>query len=127
MALQRGRTCGCLLVGLEAHEPVDLLSEQLAEAVVAWLRQHEGVRVTCRDRCRIFADGAARGAPAVIQVVDRFHLRKLGEAVEPVIARHNPCLQDGGDAVGVPAPPGQLAAPPPPAGNRRGMPRCTSW
>lgn len=115
-ALRRGQTYGCLLVDLEAREPVDLLPERSAEAVVTWLREHEGVEVICRDRCSIFADGASRGAPEAVQVVDRFHLlRNLGKAVEPVIARHTACLQDEGGADGAPDPPGQPVAPPPPA------------
>ena len=115
-ALRHGRTYGCLLVDLETHEPVDLLPERSSEAVVTWLREHEGVEVMCRDRCSIVADGATRGAPEAVQVVDRFHLlRNLGEAIEPVIARHQACLQDESSAAGAPDPPSQPEAPPPPA------------
>jgi transposase len=48
-------------------------------------------------------------------VVDRFHLlRNLGEAIEPVLARHQACLQDEGNADEAPAPPRRPAAPPSP-------------
>jgi hypothetical protein len=56
---RRGQTDGCLLVDLETHEPVDVLPEKSA-AVAAWLAAHAGVAVSCRDRCPVVADGAAR-------------------------------------------------------------------
>jgi transposase len=105
-AFRRGRTYGCLLVDLETHRPVDVLPEKSAAAVIAWLGAHGGVEVICRDRCSLFAEAATRGAPAAVQVVDRFHLlRNLGDAVEAVVARHPACLLDeAGDVVGVAAP-----------------------
>jgi transposase len=115
-ALRRGQTYACLLVDLETHQPVDVLPEKSAAAVAAWLAAHRGVEVICRDRCPVFADGARRGAPDAMQVADRFHIvRNLGEAVEPVLARHHACLRDDGHLAGEAVPTEPLDGPVPSA------------
>jgi len=82
-AWKKGRPYGTILVDLERKQPVDLLSDRNADSVKAWFETHPGVEIIVRDRSGLFADGARRGAPAAMQVVDRYHLVKnLVEALE---------------------------------------------
>jgi transposase len=93
-AWRRGQRYGTILVNLEDHRVLDLLPERSAESVAAWLAQHPTVRVVCRDRSALYAEGIRRGAPQAVQVVDRFHLVKnLREAVEAFLHDQRPALQ----------------------------------
>jgi hypothetical protein len=109
-SLKKGRTYATILVDLERHRPVDLLPEASAAGLSAWLREHPGVEIICRDRGGAYADGARQGAPDAVQVADRWHLlANLGDMLERLLGRHHAALR----AVQVEEPPPAAEASPP--------------
>jgi transposase len=94
-AFKRGRRYGTLVCDHERQCPIDLLPERTAAAVAAWLREHPEVEIITRDRAAVYKEGATRGAPQAVQVVDRFHmLKNPSAALEEDFARVASVLQE---------------------------------
>jgi transposase len=88
-ALRKRQTYGTVLIDLERHRPVALLSDRTAETLAHWLQQHPGVQVISRDRAKAYAEGARQGASGALQVADRFHLlQNLAAALDQVFTTH---------------------------------------
>jgi len=95
-ALRRGRNYGTVLVDLQRHQVVDLLSDRKAETAKAWIRTHPEITLVSRDRAGDYATAARQAAPQAVQTADRFHIVKnLAEAVEKALAHCHAELQTG--------------------------------
>ncbi len=98
-AFRKGCVYGTVLVDLEQRHVIDVLPDRTAATFAAWLRQHPGIEVIARDRSTEYARGATAGAPAAVQVVDRWHLiRNLRDVLERLLGRLHARLQHVPDA-----------------------------
>lgn len=94
-AFKRGRRYGTLLCDHEQGRAVDLLPDRSAATVATWLQAHPGVEIITRDRATVYAEGATRGAPDAVQVVDRFHLmQNLQQALQEDLNARSAVLQE---------------------------------
>jgi len=89
-AWRKGHRYGTIVVDLERGCPIDVLEDRLADTVADWLKAHPEVQVVARDRAGAYASGIRQGAPAAVQVADRFHLiQNLADALEAVFSAHH--------------------------------------
>jgi transposase len=85
---RKATTYGTIMVDLEPREVLDVLPDRSATTTARWLAGHPEVEVVCRDRCGLYAQGAAQGPPQARQIADRFHLlQNLRRVIEKQMSR----------------------------------------
>jgi hypothetical protein len=96
-ALRRGQVYATILIDAQTGQRVDVLASRKAEVLEAWLRDHPGVEVVCRDGSGAYGEAVRRALPGAVQAGDRWHLwHSLGEAVLKEVAAHSSCWAAAG-------------------------------
>lgn len=91
-ALRRRHDYATVLIDAETCERIDVLPGRTTDALEAWLRDHPGVEVVCRDGSAAYAEAIRRALPHAVQVGDRWHIwHNLAEAVRKEVAAHSTC------------------------------------
>lgn len=91
-ALHRRHRYATVVIDAEDHERIDVLPDRTAGPLEAWLRQHPGVEVVCRDGSTTYAKAIGRALPDAARVADRWHLRhSLCEAALHEVKAHSTC------------------------------------
>lgn len=94
-AYRKHHTYGTILVDLEKHQPIDLLSDRTASTLAHWLEAHPGIEIISRDRAKAYQKAANQGCPGAIQVANRFHLlQNLAQMLELVLNQHRKLLKN---------------------------------
>ena len=97
LALRRRHRYATVLIDAETHARVDVLADRKSETLQAWLREHPGVEVVCRDGSVSYAEAVRRALAQAVQVADRWHLwHGLARAVEKVVVAHSGCWAKAG-------------------------------
>ena len=91
-ALRRNHSYATVLIDAQTGQRVDVLPGRTADVVEAWLREHPGVQIVCRDGSGAYNEAVRRALPAAVQVSDRWHLwHGLAEAIQKEVAAHSAC------------------------------------
>ncbi|WP_235618335.1 ISL3 family transposase [Streptomyces sp. CB02400] len=114
-AFRKGCTYGIVLVDVEAGRVVDVLPDRTSETFAAWLTEHPGAGIICRERATACTKAVKEAAPHALEVADRWHLlRNLSAAVEKTRHQHRDCLRKHTNeetVTEVPEPPPMLLPP----------------
>ncbi|QHC23219.1 ISL3 family transposase [Streptomyces sp. GS7] len=93
-AFRKGCTYGTVLVDVEASRVVDVLPDRTSETFAAWLKDHPGAEIICRDRASAYTKAVKEAASDALEVADRWHLlQNLSAAVEKTCHQHRDCLR----------------------------------
>jgi transposase len=99
-ALRRGQVYATILIDAETGQRVDVVAGRTADVVEAWLRDHPGVEVVCRDGSGAYGEAVRQALPGAVQAGDRWHLwHGLAEAAGKEVAAHASCWAAAGPPV----------------------------
>ncbi|MEU1600477.1 ISL3 family transposase [Streptomyces sp. NPDC005708] len=91
-ALRRRHRYATVVIDAETHERIDVLADRTADTLEAWLCEHPGIEVVCRDGSATYAEAIRRALPDALQVADRWHLwHNLCEAALSEVKAHSSC------------------------------------
>jgi transposase len=91
-AIKRGRKYATILIDAVTHRRVDVLPDRKTATLAAWLREHPGITVVCRDGSAAYAEAIRQAAPTAVQASDRWHLwHNLAAAAEKCVIAHSTC------------------------------------
>jgi transposase len=65
-AVRRGHHYGTMIVDLTTSRPIDRLPDRTSDTVAAWLNEHPGAEMVCRDRPDAYAEAVRVGAPDTV-------------------------------------------------------------
>lgn len=83
-----------MLVDVEAGRVVDVLPDRTSATFAAWLTEHPGAEIICRDRASAYIKAVKGAAPHALEVADRWHLlQNLSAAMGKTCHQHRDCLR----------------------------------
>ncbi|TDV43713.1 transposase [Actinophytocola oryzae] len=89
-AIRRGRKYATVVIDAVTHRRLDVLPDRKAATLSAWLREHPGIEVVCRDGSAAYAEAIRQAVPKAVQSSDRWHLwHGLTAAVEKTVIAHS--------------------------------------
>lgn len=91
-SLRRSRTYATVLIDAETRRRIDVLPDRPSHTLAAWLREHPGVEIVCRDGAAGYAEAVHQAIPDALQVGDRRHIwHNFAQAVRKEVAVHSDC------------------------------------
>ena len=88
-AWRRGCRYGTIVCDLERRRIIALLPDRQSDTVAAWLRDHPDIDFVARDRGASYGEAASKGAPAAVQIADRWHLVENASGAFLDVVRQN--------------------------------------
>ncbi|MFD0449027.1 transposase [Streptomyces indonesiensis] len=83
-AFRKGCAYGTVLVDVEASRVVDVLPDRTSETFAAWLTEHPGAEIICRDRATAYTKAVKEAAPNAVEVADRWQCAMRRLVVFPI-------------------------------------------
>jgi len=94
-AIHKGTHYGTLIADLERQRTIAVLPDRTRDTVQQWLKEHPGIQIVSRDRYADYIEAIKQGAPAAIQITDRWHLLKnLSDALHRMFSGYGNQLQE---------------------------------